>query len=118
MAFNRVLLSALLTLMVLLLPGAAQAITTKKTSAKKTTIAKKPTTTRTVSKKTINTAPLLRKTSLASRAVASRFRQRNSPYAGFWTVPNFADATEGRGVCAGDDGGGDGGGCVGPVRAM
>lgn len=31
----------------------------------------------------------LRKTSY------TRFRQRNSPYAGFWTVPNFADSTEG-----------------------
>ncbi len=31
----------------------------------------------------------LRKTSY------TRFRQRTSPYAGFWTVPNFADATDG-----------------------
>ncbi len=31
----------------------------------------------------------LRKTSF------SRYRKRTSPYAGFWTVPNFADATEG-----------------------
>lgn len=103
MAFNRVLLSALLALLVLLLPGAAQAITAKKTSARKSTVAKN-----TVAKKLavikvtsrsrarLRTNPLLRKASLTtSRSQPSRFRQRNSPYAGFWTVPNFADATEG-----------------------
>ena len=96
MAFNRLILSALLALLVLL-PGAAQAITAKKTSAKKTTVAKKPV----VSKASLSSrpnkgTPVLRKASLtAPRKQPSRFRQRNSPYSGFWTVPNFADATEG-----------------------
>ena len=96
MAFNRVLLSAMLALLVLLLPGAAQAITAKKTSAKKIATAKKPALTSTATRAKANSTPVLRKASLATRRPQpSRFRQRNSPYAGFWTVPNFADATDG-----------------------
>ena len=95
MAFNRLILSALLALLVLL-PGAAQAITAKKTSAKKIVAAKKPVVSKAASRSRHKGTPVLRKASLtAPRKQPSRFRQRNSPYSGFWTVPNFADATEG-----------------------
>lgn len=95
MAFNRLILSALFALLVLL-PGAAQAITAKKTSAKKIVAAKKPVVSKAASRSGQKGTPVLRKASLtAPRKQPSRFRQRNSPYSGFWTVPNFADATEG-----------------------
>ena len=107
MAFNKLILSALLALLVLL-PGAAQAITPKKTSAKKTsakkaTVAKKPVVLKAASRSRQKGIPVLRKASLTARGQQpSRFRQRNSPYSGFWTVPNFADATEGD-VIEGED---------------
>lgn len=107
MTFNKLILSALLALLVLL-PGAAQAITAKKTSAKKTsakkaTVAKKPVVLKAASRSRHRGIPVLRKASLTARGQQpSRFRQRNSPYSGFWTVPNFADATEGD-VIEGED---------------
>lgn len=101
MAFNRVFISALLALLVFVTPGAVRAATAKKSSAKKVSAAKRVAPTRiapakTRLTKTTKNAPILKKASFTKgRAPVSRFRQRNSPYAGFWTVPNFADATEG-----------------------
>lgn len=93
MPFNRLFISALLALLAFVAPGVLRAATTKKSSAKKVTAKKSVAPTRIASAKR---APILRKASLTKgRAPVSRFRQRNSPYAGFWTVPNFADATEG-----------------------
>jgi len=101
MAFNRLFISALLALLVFAAPGVLRAATAKKSSAKKVSATKRVTPTRISPAKTRFTAatkksPILKKASLTSRrAPLSRFRQRNSPYAGFWTVPNFADATDG-----------------------
>lgn len=101
MAFNRVFISALLALLVFVAPGAVRAATAKKSSAKKVSATKRVTPSRIAPAKTRFTkptkkAPILKKASFTKgRAPVSRFRQRNSPYAGFWTVPNFADATEG-----------------------
>ena len=105
MAFNRVFISALLAMLVFVAPGVVRAATAKKssakTSAKKVSATKKVTPTRIAPARTRATAasrraPVLKKASFTKgRAPVSRFRQRNSPYAGFWTVPNFADATEG-----------------------
>jgi cell division protein FtsI/penicillin-binding protein 2 len=41
--------------------------------------------------------PVLRKANYtpAARGPNSRYRVRQNPYVGFWTVPNFADSTEG-----------------------
>jgi cell division protein FtsI/penicillin-binding protein 2 len=41
--------------------------------------------------------PVLRKANYtpAARGPNSRYRVRQNPYVGFWTVPNFADATDG-----------------------
>ena len=98
MIFYRVLFSALLTLSMLGSPSAIWAITStpKKPSAKQA----KSALTKTPAAKARFTAPQKRLTAGAALkkvlvAPRSRFRQRNSPYAGFWTVPNFADATSG-----------------------
>ncbi len=101
MAFNRLFISALLALLVFVAPGVVRAATAKKSSAKKVSASKRVTSTKIAPAKTrfaaaTKKSPFLKKASLTSgRAPLSRFRQRNSPYAGFWTVPNFADATDG-----------------------
>ncbi len=100
MVFNRVLFSALLAMLTFVVPDAAQGASKKKSTAKKT-VARKTTASKTTAARVRSTvvaknAPVLRKASFTKgRAPVSRFRQRNSPYAGFWTVPNFADATLG-----------------------
>ncbi len=106
MAFYRVLFSALLTLAMVGSSSAVWAITstTKKSAAKQASASKsllaKSSLTKTSVAKLRFTAPTKRLTTGAAikkvlMAPASRFRQRNSPYSGFWTVPNFADATSG-----------------------
>jgi len=102
MTFNRFVVSALLALLVMVVPGAVQGASAKKNSAKKTVAVKKTVAAKTVAAKRASSgrakaiAPVLRKASYTKgQPPVSRFRQRNSPYAGFWTVPNFADATEG-----------------------
>ena len=98
MIFYRVLFSALLTLSMLGSPSAIWAITStpKKPSAKqaKSAITKTPVAKArfTAPSKRLTAGAAVKKVLVAPR---SRFRQRNSPYAGFWTVPNFADATSG-----------------------
>jgi len=101
MVFNRVFISALLAVIAFVAPDVAHAATAKKSPQKKTVVARKATSTRTTAAKKRSTVgtknePVLRKASYTKgRAPVSRYRQRNSPYSGFWTVPNFADATEG-----------------------
>jgi penicillin-binding protein 2 len=104
MHLNRVVISALLAILGFAAPDVVRAATAKKTAAKKTvstgkaTAAKKVVPTRVSASRAKATkgGVVLRKASFSKgRAPVSRFRQRNSPYAGFWTVPNFADATDG-----------------------
>jgi penicillin-binding protein 2 len=101
MVFNRFFISALLAVIVFVAPDVVLGATAKKSPSKKTVVARKATTTKTAAARIRSTAgtkkaPVLKKASYTKgRAPVSRFRQRNSPYAGFWTVPNFADATEG-----------------------
>ncbi len=110
MAFQRYLISALLAMLVLAAPGFSRTPGSKKGSAKNSSAkstSKKVSTTRRAAPSKIAAArtrftsskrkvSILRKASFTrGRAPVSRFRQRNSPYAGFWSVPNFADATEG-----------------------
>ncbi len=110
MVFNRVLLSALLAMLAFVAPSAVKGASTKTGSAKKSPVRKVVATRTTATKATatrVRTATAVRATNTRKavvlkkasytrgRAPVSRFRQRNSPYAGFWTVPNFADATEG-----------------------
>ncbi len=101
MAFNRVFITALLALLSFVAPGVVRAATAKKSPAKKVSPQKRAALTRTAPRNTrlavsSRKASVLRKASFTKgRAPVSRFRQRNSPYAGFWTVPNFADATDG-----------------------
>ncbi|GAB4414996.1 MAG: hypothetical protein OHK0021_22080 [Bryobacter sp.] len=66
---------------------AARKATARKATAQKATVQKA------TAKRTVR-ARATRKVS-PRRASYSRYRPRTSPYAGFWTVPNFADATEG-----------------------
>jgi penicillin-binding protein 2 len=72
----------------------------KRTAVKKSSI--KTTPIKASSRKAVATKTHLVKTRYSSRnrialrkTSYTRFRQRTSPYAGFWTVPNFADATDG-----------------------
>jgi cell division protein FtsI/penicillin-binding protein 2 len=82
-------------------PSAAWGAAAKKRSpAKKPAIVRASVRPKTVSKTAKGTARFTKSTGRVpvgkvSAKTRSRFRQRNSPYAGFWTVPNFADATEG-----------------------
>jgi cell division protein FtsI/penicillin-binding protein 2 len=97
------LLKVLPVLAVLLL-GTHQAIAAKKAPAKRPvarkTVAKRVA--KPVARRATAAKPQLIRTRYTSRnrvalrkTTYTRFRQRTSPYAGFWTVPNFADATEG-----------------------
>jgi len=101
MVFNRVFIFALLAVIAFVAPDGIHAATARNSPQKKTVVARKATSTRTTAVKKRSTAgtkngPVLRKASYTKgRAPVSRYRQRNSPYSGFWTVPNFADATEG-----------------------
>lgn len=101
MVFNRVLLSALLAMLAFVAPSVVKGAAAKKSPAKKKTVAvHKPAAKKTpvarVRSTTARKTVVLKKASYTkSKAPVSRFRQRNSPYSGFWTVPNFADATEG-----------------------
>ncbi|MFN8812935.1 MAG: penicillin-binding transpeptidase domain-containing protein [Acidobacteriota bacterium] len=94
MVFKRVLIPALLALLALVGPVSLPAATAKKPSPRQVAIRNTPTRTTASSPRTAK--PLLKKASFTrGRAPVSRYRQRRSPYAGFWTVPNFADATAG-----------------------
>lgn len=62
-----------------------------KATVKKSTAVK----TKTAALKTRSTAGAKTPAVPVRKASVSKFRQRTSPYAGFWTVPNFADATDG-----------------------
>lgn len=101
MVFNRFVISALLAMLALVSPVVVRAAVAKKSTAKRTVVTKKVASSKTSTARIRSTgnakkAVVLKKASLTTgRAPVSRFRQRNSPYAGFWTVPNFADATEG-----------------------
>jgi len=105
MVFNRVLFSALLAMLAFVAPvvargAASKSAVSKKSTAKKTAVKKavasKTLVTRARSTSLSRKTPVLRKASLTrGRAPVSRYRQRNSPYSGFWTVPNFADSTAG-----------------------
>ena len=107
MVSYRVLFSALLAIFFATTPSAVWAIVAKKPASKKAVATRSSVASRTPLRKTRFTTTIkkvaaikggiLRKASLKTpaKAPSSRFRQRNSPYAGFWTVPNFADATEG-----------------------
>ncbi len=113
MVFQRILMAALLAAVAIGSPVVMRAQATKKTAPKKV-VAKKAAPTKAASakkraavrrsvgvKKTASAAsrkaPTVRKASYTRgrKAPASRYRVRQNPYVGFWTVPNFADSTEG-----------------------
>jgi penicillin-binding protein 2 len=111
MAFFRISFLSMLAGLVLLGPSLMMGAAPKKPVAakkatKKTVVAKKSSAAKPVlaakrtpqkgnaTKVSLSAQGKNKKVSLRSASV-SRFRQRNSPYAGFWTTPNFADSTEG-----------------------
>jgi penicillin-binding protein 2 len=94
MVFKRVLIPALLALVALVAPDCLPAAPAKKVSPRQ--VVTRKTAARPAASRTRTAKPVLKKASFTrGRAPVSRYRQRRSPYAGFWTVPNFADATEG-----------------------
>ena len=100
MAFTRPAIAAVLLCLLTVSPVLEGATTTKKSSTTRTVSAKstkKVSSVRTKIVATKNRSTVSTKKSVVplKKASLSRFRQRTSPYAGFWTVPNFADATEG-----------------------
>lgn len=121
MASYRITIIAFVTGVLLMTPGWIMGAAPTKATTKKAATAKKTASQHTASKKTSSKLAAARKATAPTRAsltnskatktsqtaqrnskklplrtvAYSRFRQRNSPYAGFWSTPNFADSTEG-----------------------
>lgn len=99
MVIYRLVAIALLAIMTLVSPLELRAATKKKKPVARRTAATRSATVKAVGVRKVQPKgkPVLRKANYtpATRGANSRYRVRQNPYVGFWTVPNFADATDG-----------------------